>query len=136
MAQSQIDSTVSEEFSKRKIRQMIAAVPAILMVILLIAAEKAGPEGLAGIPIFVLGPVAIAIILRWWRSRWSIGAARVARNIWENGSAPASAPSVASSFKPRSIPLRSFHRFRSSRALRNGGPFCLGYREGHLSNQI
>jgi hypothetical protein len=62
MAQSQIDPTVSEEFSKRKKRQIIAAVPATLMIILLLAAEKAGPEGLASIPIFVLGPVAIATI--------------------------------------------------------------------------
>lgn len=63
MEQNAMHPTVSSEFKKRKMRQMIAAIPAILMVVLLLATEKAGPAGLAGIPITLLAPAALAVIL-------------------------------------------------------------------------
>ena len=63
MEQSHPDPSVTDEFQKRKLRQMMAAIPGVLVIVFLLAAEKAGPEGLVGIPIFVLGPVGIAIIL-------------------------------------------------------------------------
>ena len=63
MEQRHPDSGVLAEFKKRKTRQLIAAIPAVLMILLLVGAQETGWIGLAGIPATVLQPVAVAIIL-------------------------------------------------------------------------
>ncbi len=61
MVQSQPDPGLAVEFQKRKMRQIVAAVPAVLVIILLVVTGETG--SVAGIPGFILAPVGIAILL-------------------------------------------------------------------------
>ncbi len=79
------DSGVLAEFKKRKTRQLIAAIPAVLMILLLVGAQEGGWMGLAGIPASFLQPVAVAIILAVVAFPCSTGAVPAAKPTSEKG---------------------------------------------------
>jgi hypothetical protein len=57
------DPKIVAEFKKRKLRQLLAAIPAIAAIVPLVMAENAGPDGVWGVPIKVLAPVCIVVVL-------------------------------------------------------------------------
>jgi hypothetical protein len=58
----QADPEVLAEFRKRRVRQYIAIVPAILSLVVVLIAGKSDPRGIAGVPMSVLGPVCFGLI--------------------------------------------------------------------------
>jgi len=55
--------SVLADFRKRKIRQWIATVPALIAVLLIVTIDEASGTGIAGLPLIVVGPTAGVTIL-------------------------------------------------------------------------
>lgn len=54
---------VIAEFKRRRVRQLIATIPMVLAVFLAISLEHAGPAGLYGIPVPVIGGLAGVLLV-------------------------------------------------------------------------